>query len=573
MRKFFFIALAAVLFLSSCEKKERANEGDLDIVFTTDIHGLVLPYNFLADTEASASLAQVAAFVEQLKGQGKECILLDAGDLGEGQPSTYYYNYVAENEQHVLGRTINFLGYDALGIGENEIQFGEAIYKRRMPSWFEAPIVCGNAYDMATAKTIFNPYTIVEKGGFRVAVLGLTSPDMSNWLSPVTIGNLVFDDLVRAAKNWVRTIKSEEDVDMIIGMFHINAEESKKIIQEVEGLDLVLCGQDHVGKIETERDPSFAEVSILQPLPRCQELGHAKVHLKRNPDGTMDKKIEVERVDLSTIQPSQNYIQKFADEVKLLNNYLDEPLGSISEDLNPIDALVGPSLTMNIIHDMQRWITGTKISITNFVSTYNMIYAGQLSTRDLFNLYRFENRLWTLKMTGKEIRDLLDYSYSYQYNTVNDSTTTMIAYELDSVGNVKMDDFGPMLKTAQYNYLSAAGIEYIVDLSKPAGERVQITALSDSEEAFNLDETYQVVVPDHLAVGTLTKNALGWDNNSVGTHIVSFSNNDIRNNFTQYLLTNSSLTLNHKYNWRVVPEDFYRDQSTKEKEFLSTYLK
>ena len=305
MRKFLFCAFASLLFLSSCSEK-KANEGDLNIIFTTDVHGLVLPYNFLTNSEASTSLAQVYAYVEQLKENKEECIILDAGDLGEGQPSTYYYNYVAEEEKHVLGKTINFIGYDALGIGENEIQFGEAIYKRRMPDWYDSPIICANAYDMATAETIFKPYVVIKKGGFKVVVLGLTSPDMSNWLSPMTIGNMIFEDLNKAAKHWMHTIKTEEEPDLIVGLFHVNAEESKKIIQEVEGFDLVLCGQDHVGKIETANDPASKEVTILQPLPRCEELGHAKIHLKRNSGGGIDKNIIVERIELSKIKPSQN---------------------------------------------------------------------------------------------------------------------------------------------------------------------------------------------------------------------------------------------------------------------------
>lgn len=568
------LALASLLFISSCSDK-KAEEGDLTILFTTDVHGMVLPYNFLTNSEASVSMAQVYTCIEELKSNNENYILLDAGDLGEGQPSTYYYNFVEKDKEHVLGKTINFLGYDALGIGENEIQFGEDIYKRAMPHWYKAPIVCGNVYEMATGETIFKPYTIINKGGFKVAVLGLTSPEIYNRLSPITMGTIVFDDLDKAAKYWVNAIKNDEEPDLIVGLLHTNANDAKLLIQEVEGLDLVLCGQDHIGVIDYANDPSFKKVSILQPLPRCQELGKAKIHFKRNEEGGIDKEINVERIDLSKVTPSQAYISEFKNEIKVINDYLDEPLGITAEELDPVDALIGPSPIMNIIHDMQRWNTGVKISITNFVSTYNKVPSGNLSTRDLFNLYRFENRRWTVKMTGKEIKDLLEYSYDNQYATYEESTgyPYLIAYELDTIGNVKINNFGPILKTAQYNYLSAAGIDYVIDLTKPAGEKVSILALSESGEEFNLEETYQVVMPDHLAVGNLTKNALKWDNMNIGPHMISSHEVDIRRTFADYIREHSPIELNKKSDWKVIPEDFYRVTAPKEKDFLSKYLK
>lgn len=568
------LALASLLFISSCSDK-KAEEGDLTILFTTDVHGMVLPYNFLTNSEASVSMAQVYTCIEELKSNNENYILLDAGDLGEGQPSTYYYNFVEKGKEHILGKTINFLGYDALGIGENEIQFGEDIYKRAMPHWYKAPIVCGNVYEMATGETIFKPYTIINKGGFKVAVLGLTSPEIYNRLSPITMGTIVFDDLDKAAKYWINTIKADEEPDLLVGLLHTNANDAKLLIQDVEGLDLVLCGQDHIGVVDYANDPSFKKVSILQPLPRCQELGKAKIHFKRNEEGGIDKEINVERIDLSKVTPSQAYISEFKNEIKVINDYLDEPLGITAEELDPVDALIGPSPIMNIIHDMQRWNTGVKISITNFVSTYNKVPSGNLSTRDLFNLYRFENRRWTVKMTGKEIKDLLEYSYDNQYATYEESTgyPYLIAYELDTIGNVKINNFGPILKTAQYNYLSAAGIDYVIDLTKPAGEKVCILALSESGEEFNLEETYQVVMPDHLAVGNLTKNALKWDNMNIGPHMISSHEVDIRRTFADYIREHSPIELNKKSDWKVIPEDFYRVTAPKEKDFLSKYLK
>ena len=92
-------------------------------------------------------------------------------------------------------------------------------------------------------------------------------------------------------------------------------------------------------------------------------------------------------------------------------------------------------------------------------------------------------------------------------------------------------------------------------------------------EEFNLEETYQVVMPDHLAVGNLTKNALKWDNMNIGPHMISSHEVDIRRTFADYIREHSPIELNKKSDWKVIPEDFYRVTAPKEKDFLSKYLK
>ena len=88
MKRLVYVVLLSVFAFASCSKPE---EGELTILLTTDVHGLVLPYNFLSKKPAEVSQANVHAYVDQLRQKGENVILLDAGDMAEGQPSTYYY--------------------------------------------------------------------------------------------------------------------------------------------------------------------------------------------------------------------------------------------------------------------------------------------------------------------------------------------------------------------------------------------------------------------------------------------------------------------------------------------------
>src|SRR5574344_785071 len=99
MKKLIYTVLVSLITLTSCSKPE---EGDLTILFTTDVHGMVMPFNFLKNAPAEVSQANVFAYVDQLRQQGEEVIMLDAGDMAEGQPSTYYYNNVANREEHIV---------------------------------------------------------------------------------------------------------------------------------------------------------------------------------------------------------------------------------------------------------------------------------------------------------------------------------------------------------------------------------------------------------------------------------------------------------------------------------------
>ena len=571
MKKLIYTVLVTLITLTSCSKPE---EGDLTILFTTDVHGMVLPFNFLKNAPAEVSQANVFAYVDQLRQQGEEVIMLDAGDMAEGQPSTYYYNNVANREEHIVGRTANFIGYDALVVGENDIQFGEKIYKDRMPGWFNAPLICANAIDIRTDKPMFTPYAILKRGGFKVAVLGLITPNVREWLTPIAYQHLRFEELEASANKWIAKIQETEKPDLIIGLFHISAANIESVIGKVSGLDMVLCGQDHTGFCDYVKDATGKDIPLLQPLTRCEEVGKAKVHLKQNSDGTYDKKVSIERVSMRNVKPSEAYTSTFEGEIERINRYLDEPLATFTYDLIPEDGLVGPSAIVNFIHEMQLWISGAEVSLTNFLASFDEVPAGEFTMRNLFNVYKFENQIWTLRMTGDEIHKFLEHAYGLQYDTMKSQNDNLIAYKRDADGNIIMSDFGPELKTVQYNYSCAAGINYTVDVSKPAGERITITKMSNGEP-FEPEKIYRVTMNDHLAIGGggHTTEGVQWNDSIVLSRIIATSANDIRMNFSNYIRNRKRLESSSRDDWKVIPTPWFDVAAPREKKFLGKYLK
>ena len=106
-------------------------EVKLKIVQTSDIHGNFYPHDFILQREATGSLARVHAFVQKARETYKDnLILLDNGDILQGQPTAYYYNYIDTVSLHVTADMLNFMGYDAANMGNHDVETGRAVFDR-----------------------------------------------------------------------------------------------------------------------------------------------------------------------------------------------------------------------------------------------------------------------------------------------------------------------------------------------------------------------------------------------------------------------------------------------------------
>ena len=120
----------------------------------------------------------------------------------------------------------------------------------------------------------------------------------------------------------------------------------------------------------------------------------------------------------------------------------------------------------------------------------------------MFNLYVYENFLYTMTLTGQQVKDFLEYSYQYWFDTMPNEGNHIINFQKDMAGKLVLDTRTnmPLTATRYYNYDSAAGINYTVDVSKPAGKRISISAMSDGR-IFNYDETYVVAINSYPGFG------------------------------------------------------------------------
>ena len=147
---------ALVLFLiaglwTSCQPQKQSDVVTIDIFHTTDLHGNVFPHDFINETEGKGSYARIATYINAYRQSSGEMILLDAGDILQGQPTAYYYNFIDTTSRHLMAEVLNKLDYDAVTIGNHDIETGHAVYDRWVKE-VSAPVLGANVIDLARSE-------------------------------------------------------------------------------------------------------------------------------------------------------------------------------------------------------------------------------------------------------------------------------------------------------------------------------------------------------------------------------------------------------------------------------------
>lgn len=220
----------------------------LVVVETSDVHGAFFPIDFIENRPAQGSMARVATLVDSLRREyGQNVILLDNGDILQGQPTCYYCNYVKPQMENVAAKVINRLNYDAETVGNHDVETGHAVYDKWC-SEVRCPMLGANVVKAATGEPYFKPYTMLERDGLRIAVMGMLTDAVPNWLNESLWQGLRFEDMKTSAEKWMRVIKEKEKPDLVIGLFHSGWEggiendscrenDAERVAREVPGFE------------------------------------------------------------------------------------------------------------------------------------------------------------------------------------------------------------------------------------------------------------------------------------------------------------------------------------------------
>jgi 2',3'-cyclic-nucleotide 2'-phosphodiesterase / 3'-nucleotidase len=584
MRKIYLILFSGLFLLTGMMHGLSARDVKIQIAVTSDVHARLFPYDFILDRPTQTSMAGVHYVMEAARARlGNNLILLDNGDLLQGTPAAYYANFVQDSRRNLFSRVMNLMKYDAATIGNHDIEAGPEVYNR-LKDEFNFPYLGANVLDKETGEPYFVPYTVIRRQRLNIVVLGLTTPSVPNWLPQHLWEGLKFQDMVEAAAYWVNYISENESPDAIIGLFHSGfgqmdppdsahplEQASAYIARHVPGFDVIFTGHDHRERIERITNTEGEEVLILGPGHFAENLAVAELTFQRIDRGEFklkDKKGEM--VSTRNIAPSQAFFRAFEKDVSEIIQFAGEPVGKLGKDLHSLEVLFGSAPFTDMVHQVQLELTGADISFTASLAFDETIRAGTLLVRDFFRIYEYENYLYTMELTGREIQDYLEYSYSLWLNEMQSEDDHLLNFRFNEKGELP-EQTRPrfLLRNPFYNFDSAAGIRYEVDLRQPAGSRIRILEFEDGRP-FEMNKTYRAAVNSYRGSGGgghLTEGA-GIAHSELADRIVFSTKRDLRSEMMDYFRRNETVHPERRNNWEMVPVSWREKGREKDMELL-----
>ncbi|MBO5624308.1 MAG: 5'-nucleotidase C-terminal domain-containing protein [Prevotella sp.] len=574
MKRIITVCLAALCLCNTAMAKEKKVK--LRFIETTDVHGCFFPYDFIERKPTRGSLARVITYVDSLRQDyGDRLLLFDNGDILQGQPTCYYCNYVNPTKENLAASVVNYMKYDAQTIGNHDVETGHEVYDKWIRE-VKCPMLGANVIETKTGDPYLKPYQMFEREGVRIAVIGMLTPGIPNWLHEHLWSGLRFEEMTSCARKWISYIKEKEKPHLIIGLFHsgydggivtedYREDASLQVATEVPGFDIVFFGHDHVRHCKTIENSEGRTVLLLDPSSNANFVGDAEVELTLKDDKVVSRSINGQISDIRGKAIDKAFMKHFQKDIKEVKRYVDRKIGKFKNSIYTRDSYFGSSAFCDFIHSLQLKLTGADISFNAPLTFDACIKAGDVRISDMFNLYKYENQLYTMLLTGKEILGHLEMSYDLWVNTMKTPSDHIMLLD----DQAQDDQQRRMFKNLAFNFDSAAGIDYEVDVTKPNGQKVRILRMSNGEP-FDLNKTYKVAMNSYRGNGgglLLTEGA-GIPRDKLKDRVIWESERDQRYYLTQMIEQMGECDPQPFNNWRFVPEEWAKPAIERDRRLL-----
>ena len=585
MRIAFVSTIIAATLTLSVQAQQTSKTVTLKVIETSDVHGHFFPWDFMEGRPLRGTLTRANSYISREREKCCENLLLiDNGDILQGQPCVYWSNYVMPENENLAARVINYMKYDAETVGNHDIEPGHKVYDKWIRE-VRCPLLGANIVKEeckngeANPQSIYTglqPYSVHVKDGVKICVIGMLTPAIPNWLNKSIWKGIEFEEMVSCARKWVKYIQENEKPDLIFGLFHSGKDggiitpdyeenATAAVAREVPGFDVIFFGHDHQVHNEWITNKEGKQVLIIDPSCWVKNVAEANIVLTIQDGKVVNKDIKgkIVNVEDETIDEQMlAYFQKDIDDVK---TYVSQKIGCFKSPIYTRDSFFGNSAFTDLIHNLQLQITDADISLTAPLAFNSTIKAGDVTMADMFKLYRFENLLFTLRMTGEEIRKHLEYSYDMWTNTMISPDDHALRLNEDS----KEDQQRTGFQYYTFNFDSACGIDYEVDLTKPDGQKVKILRMSNGEP-FDEKKWYKVAMNSYRANGggeLLTQGA-GIPKDSLESRVIFHTDRDQRHFLTEEIRKMGTLDPKPNNNWKFVPEAWVKPALERDRQLL-----
>lgn len=469
----------------------------LTIFETSDIHGYLYPSDYQErNQQLDFGLFKVASKLkEEKKKLDGPFIQIDNGDFIQGSPLSYYTVKEKKSAKDLM-EALDMLQVDAGMIGNHEFNYG-LTYLMSAIETSKHPILAANILNEEGKPAFGKGYTILEKEGVKIAILGLTTQYIPHWEHPENYKGLTFQSAVECAKEYVPKLRKEADV--VVVSYHGGFErdldtgeptetltgenEGYAILQETEGIDVLLTGHQH-----REIAQKINGVPVVQPGHKGAKIGKVTLTIEKSGNGYTITDSNAELLSVEDMQPDAEMCAHFDSLNEEVEEWLDQPMGRVEGDMTIKDvheARLKEHPYVEFIQKVQMHFSDTDISGTALFTNNVKGFQEKVTMRDVVTNYIYPNTLAVVSVSGADLKAALEQSAEYFIETV------------DGEIGVNPDFVNP--KPKQYNYDMYEGIDYTIDVAQPIGER--ITSFTYKGKDVRPDDTLEVVINQYRAVG------------------------------------------------------------------------
>ena len=437
---------------------------DLVVAATTDVHGRIRGWDYYANTpDSTRGLARAATIIDSLRRVSPVLpIVVDAGDFLQGNPLAYVTARVDTTMPNPIIAAMNAVQYDAVAIGNHEFNYGLPTLRRAMRQ-ADFPMLAANA-KRPDGSQRFASWAVSTRHGVKVAIVGATTPGSMLWDRDNLAGQVVIRDIVPDVRTSVRDARNA-GAAVVIVVVHSGLDEpssydtvgtsvasenvAARLAHEVAGIDLIVYGHSHrqmadtvIGTTLLMQPKNWATSVAVAHLGLAYRDGHWHVISRRS-----------SLVQAAHHREAPQVVAVSQEGHRAAIRYATTPIGTTPVAWRADSARVVDTPLIDFILEVERRATGAQLASTAAFSLDANLSAGPITVARMAALYPYDNTLRAIRITGAQLREYLEQSARY--------------FARRSDGSMGTDP-----KIPGYNYDMVAGVDYTIDLAKPAGERI-----------------------------------------------------------------------------------------------------
>lgn len=444
----------------------------LTIYFTSDTHGYLYPNNFASKQPRPMGLLPMS-----FEKDGNT-LVIDGGDTIQGSPLTYFCKL--HGQELPIAAAMNDRGYDYVTLGNHDFNNGYDYLKRHLVA-LHAKCLCANVTDLRGNLPISACAVHTLENGLRVGLVGIVTNWVNRWEKPENLTEIRVDDPFAAARKAIEGL----DADIIVGIYHGGVEKDlttgRLLSKTDENIACRLCEELHIDLLLTGH----------QHIPMANQTWHG-THIVQTPcNAAAYVKVTLEEdgfhSELCSVPAECSLTDAQISLWEELNQWLDTPIGRLNRAIWPEEKLhmaMHGSPIADFFNIVQLWASGADVSCAA-LSNELRGFDSAVTVRDVVASYVYSNTLAVVEVTGDILKQALEQCARY--------------FAVDGDGSVRIAESFLSPKVAHYNYDYFYGVEYVLDLSKPEGERV--VSLTRNGKPVLPEDKLTLVMCDYRATG------------------------------------------------------------------------